>query len=206
MFGQLRDEFLETARVLHFQLLAAGPRAVDRRKLRCAVGFPTFGDDFDLMLELRALVRLGAHAGGADYDREGAFRIEHTEMQRRKTAHRQTDDVSLVDLEVIEDVDGVIDRAPLRVHRDGVRNVGRRIAARIVCDAAIATAKIAHLHFPRAVVAGKLMDEEDRAAGAGIFVIESHAIVGFQECHWTSSSVLRAPAPRWYLAPSSLRF
>src|SRR5258708_31945005 len=51
-----------------------------------------------------------------------------------------------------------------------LRHIGGRIAARIDGDAPIVTRGIAHLRLPRAIVAGELMDEDDRNAFAGLLV------------------------------------
>src|SRR5262249_7306923 len=80
-------------------------------------------------------------------------------------------------------------RAVLRVLVDRLRHVGRRIAARIVGDAAVGPAEIAQLRLPRADVAGELVHEHDRNAGADLLVIELHSVVGRHMRHASLHSV-----------------
>ena len=50
-------------------------------------------------------------------------------------------------------------------------NVGRRIAARVVSDAPVASSKIADLRLVAPIVAAKFVDEHDRESLAPVFVI-----------------------------------
>jgi hypothetical protein len=127
--------------------------------------------------------RLGAVAAAGDHQRAGAVMVVHAEMHGGEAAHRQADDVRLVDLQRIHHGADVVARAVLRVLVDRVGHLGRRIAARIVGDAAIEPAEMAHLRFPRADIAGKLVHEHDRDAGADLLVIELHSVVGGQMRH-----------------------
>ena len=99
------------------------------------------------------------------------MRVVNAEVKRGKSAHRKPDDMRLVDLELVEHVYRVIDRAPLRIFLDRIRNLRWRIAARIVGDAAVAAGEIADLKLPGAIVAGEFMDEQDRPAGAAVLVV-----------------------------------
>src|SRR6185312_6436160 len=150
---ELVDEFLEAARVFHLELFAAWSRAVDWRKSFRSFGFPAFGDDLDLLPELGRLVRLCAHTGCADNDRERAMRIVDTVVERGEAAHRQADDMRLVDLQMIEDVDRIVDCAPLRVFLHAVGNLRWRIAAGVERDAPITAREVANLELPGAIVA-----------------------------------------------------
>jgi hypothetical protein len=69
-------------------------------------------------------------------------------MQCREPAHRQADDVGLVDRQSIEHGPDIVARAILRIALDVVRHVGRGIAPRIVRDGAVAPPEIAQLRFP----------------------------------------------------------
>ena len=89
------------------------------------------------------------------------MRVVNAEVKRGKSAHREPDDMRLVDLELVQDVYRVIDCAPLRIFLDRIRNLGWRISPRIVGDAAVAASKIPHLKLPGAIVAGKFVDEQD---------------------------------------------
>src|SRR5579872_5144996 len=54
----------------------------------------------------------------------------------------------------------------------GFRNVGRRIAARVERDAAIALREPAHLAVPTSVVVGKFVNEDYRMARSRLLKIE----------------------------------
>jgi hypothetical protein len=56
------------------------------------------------------------------------------------------------------------------------RHVRRRIAARVVGDAAIAPRKIAQLRFPAAVLAHELVHEQDRRSLAGLLVVQPDSV------------------------------
>ena len=76
------------------------------------------GDRLGLGAELLALPALGAVAAAGDAQRQRARGMAEAEMQRGEAAHRQADDVRLVDLQMIEH------------GRDVVRGAGLRIASR----------------------------------------------------------------------------
>ena len=83
-------------------------------------------------------------------------------MQRRVCAHGVADDVSLVDFQGIHHRQNVIARDILAVARAIFRHVGWRITALAVGDAAVRAGEEAHLHLPRAVVAGIFVHEDHR--------------------------------------------
>ena len=85
-------------------------------------------------------------------------------MQRGEAAHRQADDVRLVDLQRVEHGANIIARAVLRVALDIVGHVRGRIAAGIESYAAVSAAEISDLSFIGAVVAGEFVHEDDRKA------------------------------------------
>ena len=101
-----------------------------------------------------------------------------SEMQRRESAHGQADDMGLVDLQAVEHGADVVAGARLGIAIDALRHVGRRKAAGIVGDAAIAPPEVPELGFPRSAVACEFMHEHDRDAGADLLVEELHAVVG----------------------------
>ena len=107
-------------------------------------------------------------------------------MQGRKSTHRETDDVRFVDLQGVQHGLDVVARALLRVFLYIVRYVGRREPARVVGDAAIAAPEITHLGFPRAAIAGELVNKDERDAAPDLLVVELHAVVGGQMRHCTS--------------------
>src|SRR6185295_1886812 len=93
------------------------------------------------------------------------------------------DHVSLVDPERIEHGTDIVARARLRISLEVLRHVGRRIAARVVGDAAVASREVTQLGLPAAVVAAELMNEHDRRAGAGLLVVKLDAVVGSELGH-----------------------
>ena len=129
---------------------------------------------------------MGAVAASGDDQRASALGIGEAEMDGGEAAHRQADDVGLVDLERVEHGADVVAGARLRVLRDVVRHVGGRIAARVVGDAAVAPAEMAKLRLPGAHVACKFVHEQDRRAGSDLVVIKLHAVVGGEMGHGQS--------------------
>src|SRR5262249_32347478 len=83
----------------------------------------------------------------------------------------------------VEHAADVIAGAILRIARYVVGHLGGRVAARVVGDRAIAPAEMAQLPFPGADVAGELVHEHDRDAGADLLVVELHAVVGGELGH-----------------------
>src|SRR5262249_11383259 len=139
--------------------------------------------------ELRAPVRGGAVAAARHYQGTSAFWIGEAEMQRRKAAHRQADDMRLVDAEAVEHRKDVVAGAVLRIALRLRRHVGGRVTAGVVGNAAVAPAEMAQLRLPRAVVAGELMYEHDRRTRTDLLVKEFHAIVGGKVRHRVDSLV-----------------
>jgi hypothetical protein len=88
-----------------------------------------------------------------------------------------------VDLQVVEQGQRVAAGDRLGVALGVVRDVGRREAARVVGHAAEVAREEAHLRLPATVVARKLVDEEQRRAGAGVFEIEPRAVPGVRMWH-----------------------
>ena len=94
----------------------------------------------------------------------------NAEMKRREAPHGKAHDMSPLDLELIQHIARVVDRAPLRVHLDRFRHIRRRISARIESNAAIPACKVAHLQFPAPVITRELVNEEDGTPGATVFI------------------------------------
>ncbi len=164
-----------------------------------------------LVVELLALAGLGAIAAAGDDQRQRAVGIGKAEMQGRKPAHRDADDMRLVDLERVEHGADVVPGAVLRIARRVLRHVRGRIAARVVGDAAIAPPEIAHLAFVAAIVVGEFVDEDDRRPRPGLLVIEAHAVIGrqvwhrFPLCCDSEPLILRARRAGGKRAPSTAR-
>ena len=108
---------------------------------------------------------------------------------------------ALLDLGRVEHGDGVALEELLPVQLLVGRAVRGRIAARAPGDAAPAAPEVAHLVFPAAVVAGELMDEQDRRAATGFLVVDARAVrwgIG----HEASSGGLRHHAARLTRMPA----
>ena len=58
-----------------------------------------------------------------------------------------------------------------------LRHVGRREAARVVGDGAIALAEMPHLQLVAAQIAGKFMHQDHGMAGTGFLEIQAHPVV-----------------------------
>ena len=104
-------------------------------------------------------------------------------MQRGKAAHRQADEVRGLDRQGVEHGADVVAGAVLRIALHVVGHVGGRIAARVVGNAAVTPAEMPHLQFPRTMVAGEFMHEDDRDARADLFIEKLRAIVRCQMRH-----------------------
>ena len=83
-------------------------------------------------------------------------------MQRGRSPHRMADDVRSVDAERVHHRDDVIAEMILAVFAGIVGDIGRRIAALAVGDAAMRAREMPHLRLPAAPVAGIFMHEDDR--------------------------------------------
>src|ERR1700759_5403063 len=101
----LRQHALElsvTSRVLVLILHAGRPIGVALGESRHALGAQRPGDDVGLGAERVALVQLGPVSATADAERGRARLMPQAEMQCRKAAHRQADDMRLLFTEMIE--------------------------------------------------------------------------------------------------------
>src|SRR5690348_10559146 len=98
-------------------------------------------------------------------------------MQRREAAHRQPHDMRLLLADMIQHAEDIVGGAGLRIGRDLLRHIGRREAARIEGNCAIALAEMSELRLEAPDVAGELVDEDHRTAAAGLLEIQAHAVV-----------------------------
>src|SRR5215831_12476253 len=85
--------------------------------------------------------------------------------------------MGLLDLEPVEYTPDVLGRTLLRVRLDVVGHVRGRIAARVERDRAVPAREEARLQMPAAVVAGELVDEDQRQALARFLVVDVDAVV-----------------------------
>jgi hypothetical protein len=98
------------------------------------------------------------------------------DLQRGISAHRQADEVRLVDRKMIEHGDRIAHHVLVAVGGRIGWHVGRHIAARRIGDAAVALAELAHLRLPAAIVGGEFVHEQDRHALPGFLVVELHIV------------------------------
>ena len=140
--------------------------AVGRGDLRHAFVAHGLGERARLLLELRVLVRMRAVAAAGHHQRQrpranrpcrnAAWRNRPSTVRRHALARCRAPSSTQQD---------VVAAALLRIALDVRWHVRRRIAARVVGDAAVAAREMAHLRLPAAVVAGELVHEHDRRAG-----------------------------------------
>src|ERR1051326_1927050 len=98
MLGELAEELGIAARVLVEILHAGRASAVSLADLGHPGALDLCGGPGGLLLELLALVGRGAGTATSDDERGGARRIGEAEMKDGKTAHRDPDDMRLLDL------------------------------------------------------------------------------------------------------------
>ena len=177
---ELVGEFAPAARILVLELHARRPERVTFGGLRHALLLEILGGCLGFFGKLSALIGSSAIAAAGDHQRASAVRIGKAKMQSRKAAHRQSDDMRLVDFERVEHRTDVVTRPLLRVTLSVIGHVGWRIAPRVVRDAAVALAEIAHLRLIGAQVAGEFVHQDDRNSAADLFIIELDSIVGCQ--------------------------
>jgi hypothetical protein len=120
-------------------------------------------------------MRAGA-TGGSD-QRAQPFRMEHRQHQPGIGAHGETNDVCACDLQSVEHGNGVGGGDVVAIGGRVVGNVGGRIAARRHDDTAVGPGKMRYLRRPAAVVAGELVEEQDRMAGAPLLDVELRAVL-----------------------------
>src|SRR5262249_43594713 len=91
-------------------------------------------------------------------------------------AHRMTDDVRLLYAEAIQEGDDVAASDVLPVARRIARHLRGWITARREGDAAMSAREMAQLRLPGPIVAGELVNEDNRRSAACFFVIELCAV------------------------------
>ena len=144
-----------------------------------------------------------ARAGAGRHQRHRHLRMADAEQDRREAAHRQPDDMRLRDAEMPEHRDRILHREILAIELRVGGDVGRRIAARRIGDAAVFAGEEPHLVLPFPVVGAEFMDEQDGQAGAGLLVPDARAFGrgvghgGFLRDCWAASctGTRRAASP-----------
>ncbi len=179
---ELVVELLPAPRVLPQELHASRPLRVELGDA-CHAALLELADDV-LHLPVEGLA-VGAAAIAAAGDRQGqrALGIQEPEVERRVAAHREADDVRLRDPEVVEDAPDVVRGPALGVRGRVFRNVGGRVAPRVVRERAVASAEERQLQAPARRVSRELVDEDERRPGAGLLVEEAEPVVGQRVRH-----------------------
>jgi hypothetical protein len=96
---------------------------------------------------------------------------------------RQAHHVGALRAEAVQDGDRIGDRPRLAIGGGIGGNVGGRVPARGVREAPVGTGEVPDLRLPASVVAGELVDEQQRRSGAGGFRVQRDAVVGVDHGH-----------------------
>ena len=166
MPGQRRGELRPAARVLVLELHPGRADRVPLGHLRRALGLERGRGGLALGAE-RVLARSGWRAVARrrppprTATRSGC---RERQVQRGEAAHGQADHVRPADAQAVQHRDRVGDRALLGVGRRVGGHVRRRVAAGRVGHAAVAAGEEPDLRLPAPVVAGELVDEQQRLA------------------------------------------
>src|ERR1019366_6002403 len=99
MLFELVGKFAPAAPVLVLELHARRPERVTFGGLRHALLLEILGGSLGFFGELCAFIRGSAIAAACDHQRASAVRVDKAEMQSCEAAHRQSDDMRLVDFE-----------------------------------------------------------------------------------------------------------
>jgi hypothetical protein len=180
---ELAQVLLERARILRLELHPLRAAAIGLDEACDAFALDQLRILLRRRLELLVLRRMRAVAAARHGNRGRAVAVRHPEVQRGKRAHGKADYVRALDAERVEHAADVVPGAGLRVALEVLGHVGRRVAARVVRNAAVAARKVAHLRLPAAVVAAELVHEHDRRAAARLLEIELDAVVGREGWH-----------------------
>ena len=117
-----------------------------------------------------------ARADAGQCHRQQAIRRVQRRLQRRIGAHRQSDEMRLGNLQMIEHRDRVGVEMLVGVAVGRRRHVRGRIAARGIGDAAMAAREVAHLRLPIGVVGREFVHEENGRSAAHLFEIEADIV------------------------------
>src|SRR5258708_28278820 len=103
--------------------------------------------------------------------------MTQTEMERRKSTHRQSNNMRLRVAEMIEHSEDVIGGAGLRIGGDVLRHVGRRETPCVEGDGTIAFSKMSHLRLVAAPIASEFMNQDQGAGRSGFLERQAHSLV-----------------------------
>ncbi len=176
MLGELLRKATPTRLVLRAQALrvAAFGQLTGKRRHADGLGVIRLATQIDSVLRL--LIRLGAVSDAGHHERAREVSITQAEMQRRESAHRQSDDVRRSVRDGAHHVGEIVGGAVLAVGADIGRNGRRRIAARAIDRAAKVAGEIADLRIPAPRIAGEFVNEDQRRAAPGRAHVELDSI------------------------------
>ena len=110
---------------------------------------------------------------------------------RREAAHGQAADMRAGNAEAVEHGQDVVGGHVLAVGRGLLRHVGWRVAAGREADRAVAAAEMVQLQRPAAVVAGELVNEDQRRAVPGFLYEQLYVVRRGREAHVVVLSEIR---------------
>ncbi len=175
--GERRGELGPAARVLVLELDPGRADRVALGHLGRALGLERVRNGLRLGAERVGALGFRAVSGPGDHRRAEPVRVVHGQVQRGEAAHGQADRVGLVDAQAVQHRDRVGDRAGLRVGARIGGHLRGRVPARRVGDAAVAGREEPDLRLPAPVIAGELVDEQQRLAQPGLLGVQRHAVV-----------------------------
>ena len=127
----------------------------------------------------RALARAVSPGPVPQMTRERAMSgMAEAEMQGGHRAHRNPDDVRSIDAEMAHQAGHVLDRVLLGIGVERFGRLGRREAAGVVDDAAVAEREVGDLAGEAPVVVGELVGEDDGVPLTRFLVVERNAVDG----------------------------
>src|SRR5690606_15812904 len=115
--------------------------------------------------------------------RKAAFRVTQAHVQCGIGAHGMSHDVRPLDRKGVHEFDHIETSPVLLVQGRIGWHVRRWITARAEGDASMRSTEAPHLRLPGPVITGKFMDEDYRLAFTLYFVVQIHAIAGFEDRH-----------------------
>ena len=170
-------ELGEPTRVLVLELHTRWAIGILRREDLHPLFLDECRDSLCLSAELLGLSLLRAVAAPRDAQRQRTRRMAEAIVQRGEPAHRQSDNMRLVDLQMIQHRPDVVRRSCLRILRHILGHIGWWIATRIVGNGTITLAEMPHLRLPASIIAGVFVHEDNWPARAGFFVVKAHSVI-----------------------------
>src|SRR5260370_9079569 len=105
------------------------------------------------------------------------MRMSQTEMERRESTHRQSNNMRLWLADMIERSEDACGRAGLRIGGDVLRHIGWGKAPCIEGDGTITFPEMAHLLLVAAQIASEFMNQDQGTARSGFLEIQAHSVV-----------------------------